>query len=123
MRVCAAGATLTPNFMSVTDERSRGLTYPSTPEAVVETALRSLTRRGGSAVVVPGRLNRAVEFVLRRLFSPSQAVRIMRHNMIQIYQEQAVELEPDNQVRGRAKRSSRTVSWRKSSKGSRGKAD
>ncbi len=62
--VCAAGATSTPNFNAQTPEEKRGGVFPLRPEQVAEQALERL---GRGPRMIPGRLNRAVERVLRLL--------------------------------------------------------
>lgn len=91
VRVCAAGATSTPNFEAQTPEARRAGAYPMRPEDVAAEALSALGR--GGPMVVPGRLNKAVSFVLRRLLSRAGAVRFMGRNTRRIYA--AAEPEPE----------------------------
>ena len=86
VRVCAAGAILTPNFMSVTPEHKRGASFPMTPERVADDALRSLerdSRRG--ALVIPGWINWFAAFLMSRLLCSSLAVWLMSKNLREIY--------------------------------------
>lgn len=85
VRVCAAGATTTPNFLSATPAATRKLTMPMSPESVVETALRAMQRRSGGPVIIPGFLNRCAELLMRRVLSPSGAVRFMSSNLRRVY--------------------------------------
>lgn len=71
---CVAGAIRTPGF-----ERSATKDAPGMVEAdvVVAAALDGL---GGSAVVIPGGVNRIASFVMRRLLPRAWALRIMEQN-------------------------------------------
>ena len=77
---CRAGPTRTPTF-----EASRPRKKVPTMESVevVEEALRALGRK---PVVVPGRMNRAVNFVMQRLLSRPAAIRFMGKHTRQMYE-------------------------------------
>lgn len=81
--VCAAGATSTPNFEQQTPADRRAAAFPMRPEAVAAEALAALGR--GRPLVVPGGLNKAVSFVLRRLLSRAGAVRFIGRSTRRIY--------------------------------------
>ena len=86
VRVCAAGAILTPNFMSVTPEHKRSASFPMTPERVADDALRSLERDGRrGAIVIPGWINWFAAFLMSRLLCSSLAVWLMSKNLREIY--------------------------------------
>ena len=68
---CCAGATRTPAFVAAMPGGAPGLLEPG---QVVEEALDGL---GRGALVIPGRVNRAVSFLLRRLLPRRTAVRIL----------------------------------------------
>jgi len=68
---CCAGATRTPAFVAAMPGGAPGLLEPA---QVVEEALDGL---GRGALVIPGRVNRAVSFLLRRLLPRRTAVRIL----------------------------------------------
>ena len=76
---CCAGATLTPGYERVTPRTSsRFEPRPQAPEDVVREALAGLGRR---PVVVTGRANRLVSFVMRRLMPRRFAVTTMARAM------------------------------------------
>ncbi len=77
---CRAGPTRTPTF-----EASRPRKNVPTMEssAVVDEALRALGRK---PVVVPGRVNRAVNFVMQRVLSRPAAVRFMGKHTREMYE-------------------------------------
>jgi short-subunit dehydrogenase len=86
VRVCAAGATLTPNFMSVTPEAKRETAFPMSPERVAELGLLSLQRDGRrGALVIPGLINRFAAFLMARLLCSSLAVWLMSKSLRDIY--------------------------------------
>jgi hypothetical protein len=68
---CCAGATRTPAFVAAMPGGAPGLLEPA---QVVEEALDGL---GRGPLVVPGRVNRAVSFLLRRLLPRRSAIRIL----------------------------------------------
>jgi len=53
VRVCAAGATTTPNFLAATPAAKRRLSMPMSAEQVVKVAIRALQDRNRGPVVVP----------------------------------------------------------------------
>jgi short-subunit dehydrogenase len=77
---CAAGATLTPNYIQ---SKKRPSLKPGagalemSPEQVVREALTSLGKR---SIIIPGRLNRFFHFIMTRLVSRKQAVRLIATN-------------------------------------------
>lgn len=77
---CRAGPTRTPTF-----EASRPRKKVPTMESgeVVDEALRALGRR---PVIVPGRVNRAVNFVMQRFLSRPAAIRFMGKHTRQMYE-------------------------------------
>lgn len=77
---CRAGPTRTPTFEA---SRPRKKVPTMEPEAVVEEALAALGRK---PVVVAGRLNRAVNFVMQRLLSRPGAIRFMGRHTRQMYE-------------------------------------
>lgn len=79
--VCAAGATSTPNFNAQTPKAKRASVFPLLPEKVAEDALDHL---GRGPRRIPGRLNRAVERVLR-LLPRRGAVRFISRNTRDLY--------------------------------------
>jgi short-subunit dehydrogenase len=78
--VCRAGPTRTPGYES---SKPRGKVPIMEPEPVVEEALAAL---GGGPVVVAGRLNKVVNFVMQRLLTRSAAVRFMGHSTRKLYE-------------------------------------
>jgi short-subunit dehydrogenase len=76
---CRAGPTRTPGFES---SNPRIQVPMMEPEPVVEEALAAL---GHGPVVVAGRLNRTVNFVMQRLLSRSAAVRFMGRSTRKMY--------------------------------------
>jgi len=70
--VTCAGATRTPGFVKLVADRKGPRAM--TPEAVAQTTLASLPRRGA---FVPGAFNRFAQFVLARFIPRRTAVRIM----------------------------------------------
>jgi len=76
---CRAGPTRTPGFES---SSPRAKVPVMEPEPVVEEALAAL---GHGPVVIAGRLNRAVNFVMQRLLSRGAAVRFMGRNTRKMY--------------------------------------
>ena len=86
VRVCAAGATKTPNFLAATPEEKRGLAMPMDAERVAREALQAMERKGSrGALVVPGILNRFAAFLMRRVLGPTAACRFMSSNLRRIY--------------------------------------
>ena len=63
--VCAAGATLTPNFEAQTPENRRSSAFPLPPEQVAREALQRLGR--GRPTWIPGAMNRVVHHTLKNL--------------------------------------------------------
>ena len=72
---CIAGAIRTPNYLA-NSPRHSGCISDATlePEQVATKALRAL---GHQPTVIPGRLNSASSFVMRRVLSHKAAIRIM----------------------------------------------
>ena len=87
VRVCCAGAIMTPNFINSSPIETRHQAMPQAPEAVVATALRSLQARGGGPVVVPGLHNWFADVLLRRILTRAQGVRFMSFNLKRMYGE------------------------------------
>ena len=86
VRVCAAGAIATPNFLSVTPERTRSLALPMDAASVAQITLASLERDGRrGALVVPGWLNLLAAFIMQRLLWSAAAVAFMSSNLRRIY--------------------------------------
>ena len=86
VRVVAAGATNTPNFLSITPPSKRSLALPMSPERVAQLALLSLERSGSrGALVIPGLLNHIAAFLLQRLLWSAAAVWFMSSNLRRIY--------------------------------------
>jgi short-subunit dehydrogenase len=77
---CRAGATRTPSY-EASRPRKKVPMMESGP--VVEDALAALGRQ---PVVVAGRFNRAVNFVMQRLLSRSAAIRLMGSNTRKMYE-------------------------------------
>jgi hypothetical protein len=75
-----AGPTRTPSYEA---SRPRKKVPIMEPMPVVEEALAALGRK---PVVVAGRLNRAVNFVMQRLLSRRAAVRFMGNSTRQMYE-------------------------------------
>ena len=63
--VCAAGATLTPNFEAQTPETRRSSAFPLPPEQVAREALQRLGQ--GRPTWIPGAMNRVVHHTLKNL--------------------------------------------------------
>ena len=85
--VCAAGATLTPNFTSATPADKRAAASAMEPEDVVREALEALERRAGPTFI-PGRFNRWSQRVIGRLLPRRTAVRLISNNLRSTYGEQ-----------------------------------
>lgn len=86
VRVVAAGATNTPNFLSVTPEDKRSAALPMGPEEVADAAIASLQRSSRwGALVIPGILNRIAAFFMQRLLWSAAAVAFMSDNLRKIY--------------------------------------
>ena len=81
---CCAGATLTPGYERATPRRvpSRFAPAPQDPAEVAREALAALGRR---PLIVTGRGNRVVSFVMRRLFSRRLAVATIGREMRKRY--------------------------------------
>ena len=77
---CRAGPTRTPSYEA---SRPRKKVPMMEPGPVVEEALAALGRK---PVVVPGRLNRAVNFVMQRILSRPAAIRFMGNSTRQMYE-------------------------------------
>lgn len=82
--VCAAGATLTPNFESQTPEHKRATAYPLSPERVVNEAIEQLG--AGQPVVIPGRINKMVSSVVG-LLPRRAAIRFISRNTRSMYED------------------------------------
>lgn len=83
--VCAAGATLTPNFERITPERKRKGAFPMTPDAVVAEAIEALGTQGPT--FIPGRMNRVVQGVISRLLPRGRAVHFISDTTRKMYEE------------------------------------
>lgn len=70
--VCAAGATRTPNYLA--RAAKGGAPGELEPAQVAEEALEGL---GSTALVIPGRFNRAASWLMRRVLTRRAAVRIL----------------------------------------------
>jgi short-subunit dehydrogenase len=77
---CRAGPTRTPSYEA---SRPRKKVPMMEPGPVVEEALAALGRK---PVVVAGKLNRAVNFVMQRLLSRPAAIRFMGNSTRQMYE-------------------------------------
>ena len=84
VRVCVAGATLTPNFCAATPEARRARTMPSSPASVARAALSALKQRGAGPVVVAGLQNRLAVALMNSL-PRAWAVRFMSANLRGVY--------------------------------------
>ncbi|MEO0604624.1 MAG: SDR family NAD(P)-dependent oxidoreductase [Myxococcota bacterium] len=80
--VSAPGATRTPNWEAVTPEHQWEKAFPLT---AADVATQTLARLGRGPVMVPGRLNGAVFFVMSRLLGRRAAIRFMSANTRAIY--------------------------------------
>jgi short-subunit dehydrogenase len=76
---CRAGPTRTPGYESSNPRQKVPIMEP---EPVVEEALRAL---GGGPVLVAGRLNRAVNFLMQRILTRAAAVRFMGRSTRKMY--------------------------------------
>jgi short-subunit dehydrogenase len=80
---CIAGATLTPNYESITDEiPSKGLARPMRPDEVTEQALADLGRRPSG---VSGRRNRFASALLSRILGRSAAIEMVSKETVRLY--------------------------------------
>jgi short-subunit dehydrogenase len=81
---CCAGATLTPGYERATppDSASGFAPKPQRPADVAREALDALGRR---PLVITGRGNRIVSFVMRRIFTRRAAVAAIRREMRKRY--------------------------------------
>jgi short-subunit dehydrogenase len=81
---CCAGATLTPGYRraKLGGVRSRFAPTPQDPAGVAREALAAL---GSRPLIVTGRGNRIVSFVMRRLFSRRLAVETIAREMHKQY--------------------------------------
>lgn len=77
-----AGATNTPQFLSVTPEAARAGAFPGEPGPVAREALDHL---GRGPVWVPGRFNRLVYHAVRHLLGRRAAVRLFSSNTRKMY--------------------------------------
>ena len=82
--VCAAGATLTPNFQTQTPATRQKSVFPMTSASVAEGAL---DRLGSGPTFIPGRLNRMAHVLLGRLLSRRGAVRFISKQTRRLYAE------------------------------------
>ena len=80
--VCAAGATLTPNFIEQTPVSRRAGAYPLAPEKVVEEALAALGT--GRPTVIPGAMNKLASAVFSVL-PRARAVQLISRNTRAMY--------------------------------------
>lgn len=80
-----AGATHTPTFDALTPRHRQKTVYPMQPDAVVREALQQLGRR---PTHIAGRLNRVVNWVLRRILSRRNAIRFISHNTKRVYRDE-----------------------------------
>lgn len=80
---CCAGATLTPGYINTKPESPAGFSPPEMePRTVAEESLAAL---GHTPYLIPGRANRLVSFMMRRLLPRKTAVRIMGRTMRRLY--------------------------------------
>jgi uncharacterized protein len=80
---CCAGATATPNYTRTKPGKASWLEpKPQQPEQVAEECLR---RIGTTPSFVSGTPNKAVSFLMRRLFSLKKSVTIMGDGMMKMY--------------------------------------
>ena len=80
---CIAGATLTPNYESITEEiPSKGLARPMRPNEVTEQALEDLGRRPSG---VSGRRNRFASALLSRILGRSAAIEMVSKETVRLY--------------------------------------
>lgn len=82
--VCAAGATRTPGFDSVTPADRRAGTRPMQADAVVDEAIAAL-QRGQGPTVVAGAFNRFAHLVMGRLLPRRTAVSILTRETSKLY--------------------------------------
>lgn len=85
---CCAGATLTPGYDRLTPRDAVGRLAPR-PQPPAEVAREALAALGRCPVVVTGRANRLVSFVMRRLVSRRLAVVAMARAMKARYERPA----------------------------------
>lgn len=86
--VCAAGATLTPNFMAATPGDKQKDALPMPPEDVVAGALRAL-RKGRGPTFIPGWVNRIAYLIFGKLLPRRSAVRFMSAQTTALYEGDA----------------------------------
>lgn len=80
---CIAGATLTPNYESATDDiPSKGLARPMHPDEVTEQALEDL---GHHPTGVSGRRNRFASALLNRILRRRAAVEMVSKETVRLY--------------------------------------
>ncbi len=82
-----AGATRTPNFNRQTPSEKAESAFPMDPADVVVEALNALEKHKGPTVIV-GRVNRLVNFLLRRLFTRRMAVTFLSNATRKLYEKQ-----------------------------------
>lgn len=80
---CIAGATLTPNYESITDDiPSKGLARPMGPDEVTEQALEDLGQRPSG---VSGRRNRFASALLSRVLRRRAAIEMVSKETVRLY--------------------------------------
>jgi len=80
---CIAGATLTPNYESATDDiPSKGLARPMRPDEVTEQALEDLGQRPSG---VSGRRNRFASALLSRILRRRAAIEMVSKETVRLY--------------------------------------
>ncbi len=86
--VCAAGATLTPNFKAATPDDKQKDAMPMSPETVVAGALKALRHRRGPTFI-PGFVNRFAHLLFGKLLPRRAAVRFMSAQTTALYEGDA----------------------------------
>jgi short-subunit dehydrogenase len=80
--VCAAGATLTPNFKEQTPENKRAQAFPMEPQQVAAEALAAIDK---GPLLIPGKMNRAVHAGVRRFLSRRNATNLFSKSTTKMY--------------------------------------
>jgi len=99
VRVCAAGAIYTPNFIAATPAATQSLAVPMQAEEVARCALRAMLRTRWlpalppllglnecGPLAVPGWLNYVAYVLMRYILSPTMAVQFMSSNVRRVWQ-------------------------------------
>ena len=80
---CIAGATLTPNYESITEQiPTKGLARPMGPDEVTEQALEDLGKRPSA---VSGRRNRFASALLSRILGRRAAIEMVSKETVRLY--------------------------------------